>query len=97
MAAPGVSEFRYLGIPDSEEYPNTSFRLESRVPEKYYRVSRLTHVSESDFQRDLKQGKLLFPEKREGTEYYATEVSAHVEQQAGVREWVTILQRKAYP
>jgi hypothetical protein len=96
-AAPTGGTFRYLGIPADDEYPHTRFQLDSRVPLKYYRVSRLTHVPKYEYEQDLKQGKMLFAEQRGGTEYYATEFNGHVEQQDGVRGWVTILQRKAYP
>ena len=95
--APIVRAFRYLGIPDDEEYPDTRFQLDSRVPPKYYRVSRLTHVPKYEYEQDLKQRKMLFAEQREGMEYYATEFTGDFEQGDGVRVWVAILQRKAYP
>jgi hypothetical protein len=97
-AAPAsASEFRYLGIPADEEYPHTRFQLDSGVPHKYWRVSRLSHVSESEYQQDLERGKILFAETHGGTQYYATEFTGDFEQQDGVRAWVTILQRKAHP
>ena len=91
------SELRYLGIPPNEEYPHATFQLDGRVPHKYWRVSRLSHVSESEYRRDRELGKMLFAENHEGTRYYATEFSGDFEQQDGARAWVTILQRKAYP
>jgi hypothetical protein len=92
-----VSEFRYLGIPADEEYPHTSFRLDNRVPHKYWRVSRLSHVSASSYQQDRERGNILFAQEHGGIQYYATESTFDYEQQNGVREWVTLLQRKAYP
>ncbi len=90
--------FRYLGIPAEDEYPRTAFQLDKRVPAyKYYRVSRLSHVTKDQYQRDLASGRMQFRERHDGAEFYATEFSGDFEQQPGVRAWVTILQREVYP
>ncbi len=90
--------FLYLGIPVDDEYPSTAFQLDKRVPAyKYYRVTRLSHVTKDDYERDLASGRMQFRERHGGAEYYATEFSGDFEQQPGVRAWVTILQREVYP
>src|SRR5437899_2970506 len=90
--------FRYLGIPPEEEYPQTAFQLDKGVPRnKYYRVSRVSHVTKDQYERDLGRGRMRFRERHGEAEFYATEFSGDYELQPGVRAWVTILQRKVYP
>jgi len=92
------AEVRYLGIPADAEYPHTTFQLDKRVPAtKYYRVSRVSHVTKDQYERDLASGRMQFRERHGDVEYYATEFSGDFEQQPGVRAWVTTLQRKVYP
>ena len=88
----------YLGIPAEDEYPRTTFQSDQRVPRnKYYRVSRLSHVTKDQFERDLASGRMQFRERHGESECYATEFSGDFDQQPGVRAWVTILERKVYP
>jgi hypothetical protein len=102
MATPKVkgpeAEVPYLGIPADAEYPHTAFRLDTRVPAtKYYRLSRVSHVTKDQYDRDLASGRMQFRERHGDVEFYATEFSGDFEQQPGLRASVTILQRKAYP
>ncbi len=92
------SDWLYLGIPLDEEYPHTRFHLDSYVPQtKYWRVSRVRHVTKEDYERDLAAGRMLFRDTHASTLFYATEFSGDFEQSPSLRAWVTILERKAYP
>lgn len=97
-ASRAESRAYYLGIPSDEEYPQTTFQLEQCVPRnRYYRVSRLSHVTREQYERDQASGRMRFRERHGTSEFYATEFSGDFEQQPGVRAWVTILERKVYP
>jgi hypothetical protein len=90
--------FRYLGLPADEEYPQTAFQLDKRVlANKYYRVSRLSHVTKDQYDHDAASGRMQFRERHGEAEFYATEFNGDFDQQSGVRAWVTILERKVYP
>jgi hypothetical protein len=91
-------DWLYLGIPADEEYPDTRFHLDSYVPqEKYWRVSRVRHVSRDVYARDIAAGHTLFRNQHSGTQFYATELSGDFLRNGDMRYWVTILERKAYP
>ena len=93
-----TSEWLYLGIPADEEYPDTRFHLDSQVPEdKYWRVSRVRHLTKDEYQRDVAAGHMLFREHHSGTQFYATELRGDFIQRGDSRYWVTILERKAFP
>jgi hypothetical protein len=92
------TEFYYLGIPLHEEYPDSRFKLDPRVPpNKYWLVTKVEHVTREVFERDVSAGKAIFREQHGGTEYYTTEVTGDFSRHDGVREWVTMLKRKDYP
>ena len=98
--APGdpKSEWMYLGIPVDEEYPDSKFRLDGSVPQgKYWRVSRVRHVSREEYERDIASGRMLFRDRHAGTQFYATELRGDFVREGDTRYWVTILERKAYP
>ncbi|PWT83526.1 MAG: hypothetical protein C5B58_06415 [Acidobacteria bacterium] len=91
-------DWLYLGIPLDEEYPDTKFHLDSYLPQrKYWRVSRVRHVSRHEYDGDLASGRMLFRDSLSGTEFYATELRGDFLQEGDTRYWVTILERKAYP
>jgi len=97
-ATQSKSEWLYLGIPVDEEHPDTKFRLDSYVPQgKYWRVSRLRHVTKDQYERDIASGHMLFRDQHSGTQFYATELRGDFSRIGGIREWVTILERKAFP
>jgi hypothetical protein len=88
----------YLGVPLDEEYPDTKFHLDSSVPQdKYWRVSKVRHVSRDEYESDLASGRVLFRDSRLGTEFYATELRGDFLRRGDTRYWVSILERKAYP
>ena len=92
------SEWLYLGIPADEQYPDTKHHLDSRVPkDKYWRVSRVSHVSRDEYERDIAAGHTLFRDERSGTQYYSTELRGDFVRLDDMRYWVTVLERKAYP
>jgi len=92
------SDWSYLGIPADEEYPDTKFHLDGCVPKnKYWRVSRVCHVSRDAYERDIAGGHTLFRDEHSGTQFYSTELRGDFVRHADTRYWVTILERKAYP
>ena len=92
------SDWLYLGIPVDEECPDTKFHLDSYVPQdKYWRVSRVRHVSRDDYERDIAAGHMLFRDEHSGTQFYSTELRGDFVRHGDTRYWVTILERKAYP
>ena len=91
-------DWLYLGIPVDEEYPDTRFHLDSHVPKnKYWRVSRIRHVSRDEYEGDIAAGHALFHDEHSGTRYYSTELRGDFVRIGDTRYRVTILERKAYP
>ena len=94
----GKSDWLYLGIPVDEEYPGTKFHLDGYVPQdKYWRVSKVRHVSRDEYERDVAAGHALFRDEHSGTQFYSTELRGDFVRSGNRRYWVTILVRKAYP
>jgi len=92
------SAWLYLGIPVDEEYPDTRFHLDSKVPhEKYWRVSRVRHVTKDEYERDVAAGHILFRDQHSGTQFYAMELRRDFVRRGDTRYWVSILERKAFP
>jgi len=91
-------EWLYLGIPVDEAYPGSKFRLDGKVPQhKYWRVSRVRHVTKDEYERDIASGRMLFQDQHSGIQFYATELVGDFSRPSnGIREWVTILERKAF-
>jgi hypothetical protein len=92
------TDWLYLGIPANEQYPDTKFRLDAKVPQaKYWRVSKIQHVSRDDYERDISAGRALFRDEHSGTQFYSTELRGDFVRHGDTRYWVTVLERKAYP
>jgi hypothetical protein len=81
-----------------EEYPGTQFHLDGHIPQdKYWRVSKVHHVSRDEYERDIASGRALYRGAHSGTEFYSIELRGDFVQRGDTRYWVTILERKAYP
>jgi hypothetical protein len=92
------SDWLYLGIPVDEEYPDTQFHLDHYVPQdKYWRVSRVRHVSRDEYERDVAAGHVLFRDDLAGAVFYSTELRSDFLRHGDMRYLVTTLERKAYP
>jgi hypothetical protein len=92
------SDWLYLGIPVGEEYPDTTFDLDHYVPQdKYWRVSRVRHVSKDEYERDVAAGHMLFQNDFAGALFYSTELHGDFLRHGDMRYWVTSLERNAYP
>jgi hypothetical protein len=91
-------DWLYLGIPADEDYPRTTFHLKDSVArEKYWRVSKVQHVSKEEYERDLSAGRALFRDQHSGIQFYSTELRHHINDHVDTWYWVMILERKAYP
>ena len=89
--------YLYLHVPDNEEWPDSQWLPDDRVAtNRYSRITRVSHVSQEQYEQDLHQGKVLFHEKHGASEYYATERAAEAE---NIQRPVSsiVLERKAHP
>ena len=88
----------YLGIPMDEEYPDSKFHLDGHVSKtRYWRVSKVQHVSRDEYERDIATGHTLFSAEHSGTQFYSTEMRVHLRDDTRTWYWVMVLERKAWP
>jgi hypothetical protein len=88
-----LDESGYLGIPETERYPEGRHKPVKEVQGKYYAILPVEVASKQHFE----QSKALFVASKDGFVYYSVETRGDFEQlPGGGRAWVTILQRYKY-
>lgn len=92
------TEHGYLGIPDSERYPDSTHQPITPVRERrYYTISPVETTDTEHFQKTLKFSEPLYVAKKDGYIYYSTEMRGDfVRLGDDARAWVTILRRHRY-
>jgi len=89
--------FRYLGIPDGRTYPASRYRPDPDVRAKgYYQITEVMTVDREEYEKARKRG-VKYEQSHGGFLYFAIETRIHVERISGIKEWVTVLERRKTP
>lgn len=98
LAGCSTPRFRYLGLPDERTYPASRYAPDPDVRAKnYYLITEVMTVDREEYDKAKRRGGLKYEQSDAGYMYFSIETRIQVERVAGVKEWVTLLERRKTP
>jgi len=89
--------FRYLGIPDARTYPASRYTPDPDIRAKdYYLITEVMTVDREEYLKARKRG-VKYEQLHGQHMYFCIESQVQVERVSGVKEWVTVLERRKIP
>jgi hypothetical protein len=89
--------FHYLGLPDARTYPASRYSPDPDIRAKdYYQITEVMTVDREEYMKARKRG-VKYEQAHAGHMYFCIESRVQVERVSGMKEWVTVLERRKTP